>query len=357
MEIKVTLTTTPKQKPQDESKLGFGTIYTDHMFVMDYDEGQGWHDPQIVPFGDISLSPAAMSLHYGQETFEGLKGYRTKDGRILLFRPDENFKRLNASNARLCIPELPVDFCIEATKKLLEIDKEWVPSAENASMYIRPFIFATEPYLGVRPAHNFKFMIILSPSGPYYATGINPVKIYVENAYVRAVRGGMGFAKTGGNYAAGLAAEVEAHAQDYAQVLWLDGVEQKYVEEVGTMNIFFVIGDEVVTPMLNGSILPGITRKSMIEVLKLKGYKVSERRISIDEIGAAYDRGELKEIFGTGTAAVISPVSTLKWGEKIMEVNDGKIGAISQMLYDELTGIQWGEKNGPEGWSVEVCRL
>ena len=357
MEIKVTLTTTPKAKPVDESKLGFGTIYTDHMFVMDYDEGQGWHDPQIVPFGDITLSPAAMSLHYGQETFEGLKGYRAKDGRILLFRPEENFKRLNASDERLCIPELPVDFCVEATKKLLEIDKDWVPAAENASMYIRPFIFATEPFLGVRPAKSYKFMIILSPSGPYYATGINPVKIYVENTYVRAVRGGTGFAKTGGNYAASMAADVEAHNQGYAQVLWLDGVEQKYVEEVGTMNIFFVIGDEVVTPMLSGSILPGITRKSMIEVLKLKGYKVTERRIPIAEIGEAYDRGELKEIFGTGTAAVISPVSTLKWGDKIMEVNDGKIGDVSQMLYDELTGIQWGEIEGPEGWSVEVCRL
>ena len=357
MEIKVTLTTTPKAKPVDESKLGFGTIYTDHMFVMDYDEGQGWHDPQIVPFGDITLSPAAMSLHYGQETFEGQKGYRAKDGRILLFRPEENFKRLNASDERLCIPELPVDFCVEATKKLLEIDKDWVPAAENASMYIRPFIFATEPFLGVRPAKSYKFMIILSPSGPYYATGINPVKIYVENTYVRAVRGGTGFAKTGGNYAASMAADVEAHNQGYAQVLWLDGVEQKYVEEVGTMNIFFVIGDEVVTPMLSGSILPGITRKSMIEVLKLKGYKVTERRITIAEIGEAYDRGELKEIFGTGTAAVISPVSTLKWGDKIMEVNDGKIGDVSQMLYDELTGIQWGEIEGPEGWSVEVCRL
>ena len=351
MEIKVTLTTTPKAKPVDESKLGFGTIYTDHMFVMDYDEGQGWHDPQIVPFGDITLSPAAMSLHYGQETFEGLKGYRAKDGRILLFRPEENFKRLNASDERLCIPELPVDFCVEATKKLLEIDKDWVPAAENASMYIRPFIFATEPFLGVRPAKSYKFMIILSPSGPYYATGINPVKIYVENTYVRAVRGGTGFAKTGGNYAASMAADVEAHNQGYAQVLWLDGVEQKYVEEVGTMNIFFVIGDEVVTPMLSGSILPGI------EVLKLKGYKVTEHRITIAEIGEAYDRGELKEIFGTGTAAVISPVSTLKWGDKIMEVNDGKIGDVSQMLYDELTGIQWGEIEGPEGWSVEVCRL
>ncbi|MBQ2270927.1 MAG: branched-chain amino acid aminotransferase, partial [Firmicutes bacterium] len=235
--------------------------------------------------------------------------------------------------------------------------KDWVPAAENASMYIRPFIFATEPFLGVRPAKSYKFMIILSPSGPYYATGINPVKIYVENTYVRAVRGGTGFAKTGGNYAASMAADVEAHNQGYAQVLWLDGVEQKYVEEVGTMNIFFVIGDEVVTPMLSGSILPGITRKSMIEVLKLKGYKVTERRITIAEIGEAYDRGELKEIFGTGTAAVISPVSTLKWGDKIMEVNDGKIGDVSQMLYDELTGIQWGEIEGPEGWSVEVCRL
>ncbi len=357
MEIKVTQTKAPKARPEDESKLGFGTLYTDHMFVMDYDEGQGWHDPQIVPFGDITLSPAAIALHYGQETFEGLKAYRAKDGRILLFRPDENYKRLNESNRRICIPQLPEELCIEATKKLVEMDKEWVPQAENASLYIRPFIFATEPYLGVRPSKRFRFMIICSPSGPYYASGIAPVRIYVEDSYVRAVRGGMGFAKTGGNYAVSLAAEVEAHQQDYAQVLWLDGVERKYVEEVGTMNIFFVIGDEVITPALSGSILPGITRKSMIEVLERKGMKVSQRRIAIDEIGEAYDRGELKEIFGTGTAAIISPVCTLKWNDKQMEVNDGKIGPVSQMLYNELTQIQWGEKEGPEGWSVEVCRI
>ena len=354
LDIKIELTKTPKAKPVDESKLGFGHIFTDHMFIMEYDTGMGWHDARIVPYQEIPLSPAAMCLHYGQTVFEGLKAYRTDDGKIQLFRPEENFKRLNVSNERLVIPEVDVDFCVEALKKLVEIEADWVPHSEGASLYIRPFIVAADPFLGVRPGDKYLFMIILSPSGAYYATGLNPVKIYVEEKYVRAVKGGMGFAKTGGNYAASLIGQDEAHKQDYAQVLWLDGIERKYVDEVGAMNIFFVIGDEVITPELVGSILPGITRKSVIDLCKSWGMKVSERRIAIQEIADAYKSGQLKEVFGTGTAAVISPVGHLKWGDMIMEINDNRIGEISQKLYDTMTGIQWGRIEDKFGWIQTV---
>lgn len=353
--IRIELTKNPKSKPEDESNLGFGKIFTDHMFIMDYDTGMGWHDARIVPYGNIELSPAAMCLHYGQEVFEGLKAYRTADGKIQLFRPEENFKRLNVSNERLVIPQIDVDFCLEALKKLIEIEADWVPHTDGASLYIRPFIIAVDPFLGVRPGDKYMFIIILSPSGAYYASGLNPVSIYVEQNYVRAVKGGMGYAKTGGNYAASLIGQDEAHKENYAQVLWLDGVERKYIEEVGAMNIFFVIGDEIVTPELQGSILPGITRKSAIELCKSWGYKVSEKKISIQEIADAYDRGELKEVFGTGTAAVISPVGHLKWGDKIMEINDNKIGEISQKLYDTMTGIQYGKVEGKFNWIFPVC--
>ena len=354
LDIRIELTKTPKAKPADETKLGFGHIFTDHMFIMNYDAGEGWHDARIVPYGDISLSPAAMCLHYGQEIFEGLKAYRTADGSIQLFRPDENFKRLNSSNDRMVIPPINEDDALEGLKKLLEIEKDWVPHTEGASLYIRPFIIATDPYVGVKPADHYLFMIILSPSGAYYSTGLNPVKIYVEKNYVRAVRGGTGFVKTAANYAISLKGQEEAHEQDYEQVLWLDGVEQKYIEEVGAMNIFFVIDGEVITPALTGSILPGITRKSALEICKKKGYKVSERRISIDEVAKAYDEGKLNEVFGTGTAAVISPVGHLKWGDKIMTIGDNKIGPVSQMLYDTLTGIQWGTIPDEFGWIVKL---
>ncbi len=354
MEIRYELTKNPKQKPVDESKLGFGRVFTDHMFVMDYDTGMGWHDARIVPFGEISLSPAAMCLHYGQEIFEGLKAYRTADGEIQLFRPEENFKRLNTSAERMVIPAVDVDFCIDALKKLVDLEKDWVPHAEGTSLYIRPFIFACDPFVGVKPADHYMFIIILSPSGAYYASGLNPVKIYVEQKYVRAVRGGTGFAKTAANYAVSLKGQDEAHQQDYEQVLWLDGVEQKYIEEVGAMNIFFVIDNEVVTPELVGTVLPGITRKSAIEICKKKGYKVSERRITIEEVAKAYDEGKLQEVFGTGTAAVISPVGHLKWGDKIMTINDNKIGEISQMLYDTMTGIQWGKLPDEFGWITKI---
>ncbi|MBQ4153341.1 MAG: branched-chain amino acid aminotransferase, partial [Oscillospiraceae bacterium] len=348
------LTNCPKEKTPDD-KLGFGKVFTDHMFMMDWDKENGWHDAQILPFGPITLSPACNVFHYAQETFEGLKAYRTADGSIQLFRPEENFNRLNNSNIRLAMPTLDVDFCIEALKKLIEIDQEWVPYSDGHSLYIRPFCIATEPNLGAHNTTSVKFMIILSPVGAYYPGGLNPVNIYVESNYVRAVRGGTGFAKTGGNYAASMAAQEEAGAQGFSQVLWLDGVERKYIEEVGAMNVFFVLGDEIVTPELRGSILPGITRKSVIEILKKWGYKVSERKITVDELIEAYKKGEFTEMFGSGTAAVISPVGLLRYQDIDMKLSDGKIGELSQRLYDEMTGIQWGKKEDTYGWITKVC--
>ena len=353
-DIRIELTKAPKAKPADESALGFGKIFTDHMFIMDYKTGKGWHDARIVPYGNLEFSPAAMCLHYGQEVFEGLKAYRTADGDIQLFRPQENFKRLNVSNERLVIPAIDEEFALYALKELLKIEKDWVPHTDGASLYIRPFIIACDPFLGVRPGDEYKFIIILSPSGAYYSTGLNPVSIYVEEKYVRAVKGGMGFAKTGGNYAASLIGQDEAHKQNYSQVLWLDGVEKKYIEEVGAMNMFFVVDGEVLTPELVGSILPGITRKSTIELCKSWGMKVSERRITIEEIAEAYKAGKLNEAFGTGTAAVISPVGHLKWGDLVMEINDNKIGPISQKLYDTMTGIQYGKLPDEHNWIVKI---
>lgn len=354
LDIRIERTQNPKEKPTDESQLGFGHIFTDHMFIMNYDTGLGWHDARIVPYGKISLDPSAMCLHYGQEIFEGLKAYRTADGTVQLFRPDENFKRMNVSNARMVIPEVNEEDCIQALKTLVKLEEDWVPHADGSSLYIRPFIISTDPYVGVRPADHYLFMIILSPSGAYYSTGLDPVKIYVEKKYVRAVRGGTGFAKTAANYAISLKGQQEAHDQGYEQVLWLDGVEQKYVEEVGSMNIFFVIDGEIITPQLNNSVLPGITRKSALEICRKAGYKVSERRITMEEIAEAYDAGKLDEVFGTGTAAVISPVGHLKWGDKIMTINNNEIGPISQMLYDTLTGIQWGKIKDEFGWTVKI---
>ena len=352
--LKIELTKSPKAKPADETKLGFGKIFTDHMFIMDYDTGMGWHDARIVPYSNLELSPAALCLHYGQEVFEGMKAYRNDNGGIQLFRPDENFKRLNESNSRLVIPEFDEKFVLDCLKELVKVDSDWVPSAEGASLYIRPFIIAVDPFLGVRAGDKYMFIIIMAPSGAYYASGLNPVNIYVESNYVRSVKGGMGFAKTGGNYAASLIAQTEAHKQNYSQVLWLDGVEKKYIEEVGAMNIFFVIDGEVVTPELQGSILSGITRKSAIELCKSWGLKVSERKITIQEVSDAYDAGKLDEVFGTGTAAVISPVGHLKWLDKVMEINDNKIGKISQKLYDSLTAIQLGRAEDKFGW---ICTI
>lgn len=354
MEIKITKTTNPKKKPEDLSSLGFGRFYTDHMFIMNYDEGEGWHDARIVPYGPISLDPAAMCLHYGQEVFEGMKAYKTPDGGVQLFRPEKNMARLNVSNERLCIPLIDEAFCVEAIKKLVEVDQDWIPELSGTSLYIRPFIFAIDPHVGVHPAKHLMFVVILSPVGAYYPQGLNPVDIYVEQNYVRAVKGGMGFTKTAGNYAASLKAQDEAEKIGYTQVLWLDGVERKYIEEVGTMNVFFIIGDEVITPELSGSILSGVTRMSVIELLKSKGYKVSERKLSIDEVYDAHEKGLLREAFGTGTAAVISPIGTFEWNGKKITVADGGIGEVSQMLYDTITGIQCGKIKDEFNWTQRI---
>ena len=354
MDIKITKTTNPKKKPEKGQPLGFGHIFTDHMFVMNYTEGKGWHDPRIVPYGEISIEPSAMVFHYGQSMFEGMKAYRGSDDSIYLFRPDMNAKRANQSNQRLCIPEIPEDMFVEAFKAVVDVDRDWVPSDPGTSLYIRPFVIATDAFLGVAPSKTYLFMVILSPSGAYYESGLEPVGIWIEDEYVRAVKGGMGFAKTGGNYAASLIAQVKAHDSGYSQVLWLDGVERKYIEEVGAMNICFKISGKVVTPMLNGSILPGITRNSILQVCRDWGYEVEERRISVDELVAAAKDGTLEEVFGTGTAAVVSPVNKLRYEDDVMNIGDGSIGELTQKLYDELTGIQWGEREDTRGWRVTV---
>lgn len=354
LDIKIEKTTSPKAKPAEGEKLGFGHIFTDHMFLMNYTEGKGWHDPRIVPFGDITLSPAAMVFHYGQEMFEGLKAYRGANGEVYLFRPDMNAKRANASNDRLCIPHIPEEDFVQAVKAVVDIDRDWVPSEEGTSLYIRPFVISTDPHLGVAPSKTYLFMVILSPSGAYYESGLAPVGIWIEDEYVRAVRGGMGFAKTGGNYAASLAAQVKAHDGGYSQALWLDGVERKYIEEVGSMNIAFKINGKVVTPMLNGSILPGITRNSILHVCRDWGYEVEERKVSVDELIEAAHSGALEEVFGTGTAAVVSPVGKLRYKDEVIDIGNGEIGELTQRLYDELTGIQWGKRPDPYGWRVTV---
>ncbi len=352
--ITIEKTTCPKEKPGKENPLTFGTIFTDHMFEMDYEEGKGWYDPRIVPYHKLELEPSAMVFHYGQEMFEGLKAYKTEDGRILLFRPDKNIERANRSNNRLCIPEIPEDLFLEALKEVVKADQDWIPTKPGTSLYIRPFVIATDPFLGVRPSHTYKFMIILSPVGAYYASGLDPVKIWIEDEYVRAVKGGIGEAKTGGNYVASLASQVKAHEEGYSQVLWLDGVHRKYIEEVGAMNIFFKINGVVITPELNGSILPGVTRDSVIALCREWGVPVEERQVSVDEVVAAAKNGTMEECFGTGTAAVISPVGELRFEEDRMSIGGGKIGELTQKFYDTITGIQLGKIEGPKGWSVEV---
>ena len=354
LDIKVTKTQAPKKKPEKGEKLGFGKIFTDHMFMMNYTEGKGWYDPRIVPFHNLTMSPAAMVFHYGQEMFEGLKAYRGEDGKTYLFRPDMNAKRTNVTNERLCIPYLPEEDFVQAVSAVVKLDQDWIPEGKGTSLYIRPFIIATDEFLGVAPSENYLFVVILSPSGAYYESGLEPVGIWIEDEYVRAVRGGMGYTKTGGNYAASIKAQVKAHDAGYSQVLWLDGVERKYIEEVGAMNIFFKIDGKVVTPMLNGSILPGITRDSVIHLCKEWGIPTEERKISIDEIDEAYKSGKLEEVFGTGTAAVISPVGKLRWKDEIMEINGGKIGELSQKIYDTVTGIQLGKLPDTHGWRREV---
>lgn len=343
-----------KPKPTDESKLGFGDILSDHIFLMDYEAGKGWFNSRIEPYGNLSLDPAAIGLHYGQEIFEGLKAYRGKDGAVYLFRARENLERLNRSAARLCMQEFDVDLVMEGMKKLILLDKEWVPRSQGTSLYIRPTMLATEPHLGVRPSKNYLLYIIIGPVGAYYKEGLNPVKIYVEDTYIRAAAGGTGEAKTAGNYAASLLAAEKAKEKGYTQVLWLDAVEHKYVEEVGTMNMFFVIDGEVITPPLTGSILPGITRDSVIHIVKNWGMKMTERSPSIDEVVSAARDGRLKEAFGTGTAAVISPVGWITYKGDDFVVAGGKMGELSQRLYDEIVAIQYGEKEDPYGWRERI---
>lgn len=346
----------PKKRPGDE-ELGlikFGTLFTDHMLLIDYDEGKGWHDGRIVPYGPLSLDPAACGLHYGQLIFEGMKAYRTDDGRVVMFRPDRNMARMNESGRRMCIPPIDEKEFLSAITDLVKFDDAWVPSSPGTSLYVRPFIIATEPFLGVRVSYSYLFAVILSPVGSYFKEGLSPVRIYVENDYVRAVRGGTGFAKCAGNYAASLKSQEEAHKAGYSQVLWLDGIERKYIEEMGGMNIFFVIDGEVVTPELSGSILPGITRMSVIELVKSWGMPMSERKISIGELADAHKLGKVEEAFSTGTAAVISPIGELKWNDNVMIFNGGKIGQVSQRLYDELTGIQTCKLEDRFGWVYKV---
>ena len=331
LNIRVEKTKNPKEIPGEDNPLTFGTIFTDHMFMMNYETGKGWFDPRIVPYQKLELEPSAMVFHYAQEMFEGLKAYRADDGRALLFRPDMNAKRAKATNERLCIPQIPEEDFVQAIKELVKVDEAWIPSKEGTSLYIRPFIIATDEFLGVRPSDTYLFIIILSPVGA-----------------------GIGFAKTGGNYAASLAAQVKAHDEGYSQVLWLDGVERKYIEEVGAMNIFFKINGKVVTPMLNGSILPGITRNSTIELLKQWGIPVEERKISVDELLEAATSGSLEEVFGTGTAAVISPVGHLRFEDNVIQVQDGGIGPISQKLYDTIVGTQLGRIEDVNNWTVTI---
>lgn len=354
LDIQIEKTTHPKEKPTDESKLGFGKIFTDHMFIAEYVSGTGWHDARIVPYGPIPLDPSLMCLHYGQSIFEGLKAYRGVDGAIRLFRPEKNFARLNLSAERMCLPKIDEDFALKALETLVQLDQDWIPHQEGTSLYLRPFMFGVDELIGVHPSSHIYFMIICSPVGAYYPTGLDPVKILVEEKYVRAVKGGTGYIKAAANYAQSLKAQQEAEDKGYSQVLWLDGIERKYIEEVGTMNMFFVMEDEIITPALNGSILSGITRMSCIEILRSWGLTVTERKISIDEVVEASRSGRLKESFGSGTAAVISPVGELMVGDERIIINNGKIGALSQRLYDELTGIQWGRVEDKMQWTLTI---
>ncbi len=354
VEIPVTLTTTPKQKPADESKLGFGKIFTDHMFIMDYELGRGWHDARVVPYGPFTMDPACTVFHYAQEIFEGLKCYRRKDGGLQLFRPRDNFARMNRSADRLGMPEFDVETAMAGLIALLKTDESWVPSAPGTSLYIRPTMIATDVMLGVHASHTYRFFIICSPSGAYYAKGLAPVGIYVEPELVRAVKGGVGFTKTGGNYAASILAGELAEEKGYEQVLWLDGKENKYIEEVGSMNMFFKIDGTLITPPLLGSILAGITRDSIIKLAKHMGVPVEERRLTVQDVFDAAKNGTLEEAFGSGTAAVVSPVGKLAWKDEEIVISGGEIGPLTQKLYDTLTGIQYGEAEDPFGWVLPI---
>jgi branched-chain amino acid aminotransferase len=343
-----------KTPPASMSGVIFGTVFSDHMFCMEWEEGKGWHNAEIKPYGPLMLEPSSMVLHYAQMSFEGLKAYQTDSGEHVLFRPRENFKRMNRTSLRMCLPELDIEEVLTTLKKLLRLDSGWVPYEAGTSLYIRPTILATEEAIGLKVSSKYLFFIILSPVGPYYPQGFNPVKIMVSEKYVRAVPGGVGYAKTGGNYAASILAEKEAKELGYTQVLWLDAVERCYIEEVGSMNIFFLINEEIVTPQLTGSILPGITRMSVLELGKHWGLKVSERRVSIDEILKGLKDGSVTEIFGSGTAAVISPVGVLSYKGEECQVGNGETGPITSRFYEQLTGIQYGKVDDPFDWVESI---
>lgn len=352
-EITITRATTLKPRT-DPATLAFGKTFTDHMFLMDYHTGRGWHDPRVVPYAPLMLEPSTMVFHYAQEIFEGLKAYRTPDGGVQLFRPIDNIRRMNDSCERMCIPKLPEDLALEAIKTFLRVEAGWVPDQTGTSLYIRPFVIATDASLGVHASHSYLFCIIACPVGSYYPEGINPVRIYVESEDVRAVKGGTGHTKCGGNYAASIRAAERAEQSGFAQVLWLDGVHRKYIEEVGAMNVLFKVDGQVITPALTGSVLPGITRHSCLELLRDWGVAVTERLITAQELFDAADNGTLEEAFGSGTAAVISPIGEMRWGSRTANINNGAIGHITQRLYDTLTGIQWGTEPDPYGWTVKI---
>lgn len=343
-----------KEKPLDESKLGFGKIFTDYMFRMDYNMEKGWHNGRILPYAPIQLDPAACVLHYAQEVFEGLKAFRNEAGEILVFRPMENIRRLNESCERACIPKLEEGLVLDALKEILKVEREWIPKAPGTSLYIRPFVIATEASIGLHQATEYSFMILLSPSGHYYPKGLAPTNIYVEDEDVRAAAGGSGYAKMGANYAISLRAQTRAQKKGFDQVLWLDAMERKYVEEIGTSNAFFLIDGVVITSPLTGTILPGITRRSVIELLKHKGYQVEERKLSIEELIEAVRNDRLEEAFASGTAAVIAPVGRISYKGVDYIINGNQIGAASQMLYSLITGIQGGREADPFGWVLKV---
>ena len=351
--IRIVRATTRKPKLKD-SELGFGTVFTDHMFLADFQEEKGWYDPRIEPYGPFSLDPAAAVFHYAQAIFDGLKAFRGVDGRVRLFRPHRHVERLNSSARRLCIPPLDPDLALRSLVELVGLERDWVPSSVGTALYVRPTIIATEAFLGVRPAKSYLYYVILSPVGAYYPEGMNPVKILVADEYVRAVKGGVGAAKTGGNYAASLLAAEEAHHAGFTQVLWLDGVHRRYIEEVGTMNIMLRLGDEVVTPPLTGTILPGVTRDSALTLLREWGLSVSERPIGIDEVIGGARSGALREVWGTGTAAVISPVGELAYRGQRIVINGGRIGELTQRLYQAIVDIQYARVADTRGWTVEV---
>lgn len=358
MNIPVTRTTNPKPRPEDETKLGFAKYFTDHMFVMEYDEGKGWHSPRIEPHAPFLIEPASAVLHYAQMMFEGMKAYRKPDGSIQLFRPDMNIARMKKTCERMCMPEVPGDLFLEGLKAVIYEDRDWIPSAPGTSLYIRPFLFGDEVSFSVLPAQHYRFMIILSPTGSYYAAndgGLTTTRIFVEDEYIRAAPGGTGYAKVGGNYGGGMRASKKALQYQCKDVLWLDAMEHKYVEEIGTSNAFFRINDEVITaPLDSGTILPGITRNSVIQLLKKWGIKVSERKLSIDEIFAASKDGSLQEIFASGTAAVISPIGWLNYKGEDYKVADTKVGPIAQKLYDNLYGMQTGKFEDDMGWTYPL---